>query len=508
MDFISLIQVVDNAKSMGVDALQKLDSLGYSFKNIKELSVFESFVKYIGSEKEGEVYSISDNFIVGYHPENGFPSSEFDLLRLGDNYIINIELKEGDKNEEERVKQLNDHNFLLKLLRKDVYFFSYQESDDTLLMACSSNVDDDGKLIVRNCEPKELRDVMKGQVYSTTKRKVLDFLFSPKQYLVSPFNDTERFFKGEYFLTNSQSDIKAHIIKSDQKIYAIKGSAGTGKSLLLYDMAKELKENKQICVITCNILSEGHNRLVDKGIHILPINQIDQVKVDNYDYIFVDEFQRMSQKQRDKLIADVEASSTKLAVFYDDKQTLSVTEEKCNNHKYMKKKKGEKKEVYMKELDVKFRSNPNLMAFIDKILENRLKDRESVKRNDGQIELLYCADDTVALQYLEEECKEYKVLMYTGGKKPEGCLYPFEHDKENAHRVIGQEFSNVAIPINSSFYYEKRGEAYILKAKDRAYASVKMLYQNLTRAKDKLKLVVVGNKPLFDRIEFLLKDSE
>lgn len=507
MDFISLIQVAENAKSMGVDALQKLDSLGYSFKNSRELSVFESLVKYIGSEKESEVYSISDNFIVGYNPENGFPNSQFDLLRLGDNYIINIELKEGGKTEEERVKQLNDHNFLLKLLRKDVYFFSYQESDDTLLMACSSNVDDDGKLIVRNCEPKELLDVMKGQVYSTTKRKVLDCLLSPKQYLVSPFNDTERFFKGEYLLTNSQSDIKAHIIKSDKKIYAIKGGAGTGKSLLLYDMAKELKENRQICVITCSRLSEGHKSIIAKGIHILPVNEIDQVKVDDHDYIFVDEFQRMQQEQRDKLIADIEVSSTKLVVFYDDKQTLSTTEEKCNNDKYMKKKEV-KKEVYRKELDVKFRSNPNLIAFIDKILENSLKDRKSVKRNDGQIELLYCADASVALKYLEEECKEYKVLRYTGDKNQKGCLYPFEHNDENAHRLIGQEFSNVAIPINSSFYYEKRGEAYILKAKDRKYASVKMLYQNLTRAKDKLKLVVVGNKPLFDRIEFLLKDSE
>jgi hypothetical protein len=40
----------------------------------------------------------------------------------------------------------------------------------------------------------------------------IDKLFNPSNYLVSPFNSTDRFIKNEYFLTNQQENIKASIL--------------------------------------------------------------------------------------------------------------------------------------------------------------------------------------------------------------------------------------------------------------------------------------------------------
>ena len=40
----------------------------------------------------------------------------------------------------------------------------------------------------------------------------IEDLFKPKDYLISPFNETEKFVKGEYYLTGQQEQIKNEII--------------------------------------------------------------------------------------------------------------------------------------------------------------------------------------------------------------------------------------------------------------------------------------------------------
>ncbi|MDA6963167.1 hypothetical protein OSM87_26235, partial [Escherichia coli] len=56
----------------------------------------------------------------------------------------------------------------------------------------------------------------------------LDDLFDPSDYLVSPFNHTERFINGLYFLTKQQQEFKDKILKSSSQFIILEGLPGTG----------------------------------------------------------------------------------------------------------------------------------------------------------------------------------------------------------------------------------------------------------------------------------------
>jgi hypothetical protein len=64
------------------------------------------------------------------------------------------------------------------------------------------------------------------------KLKNIDSYFNPSNYLVSPFNSTQEFIKGKYFLTAHQEQIKKEILNQlnldTHSIISIKGNAGTG----------------------------------------------------------------------------------------------------------------------------------------------------------------------------------------------------------------------------------------------------------------------------------------
>ena len=75
-----------------------------------------------------------------------------------------------------------------------------------------------------------------------TSQGYINELFNPSDYLVSPFNSTEKFINGNYFLTVQQEnifhDIQKKLQDSTTNFIALTGSAGTGKTLLTYHIAK------------------------------------------------------------------------------------------------------------------------------------------------------------------------------------------------------------------------------------------------------------------------------
>ncbi len=76
---------------------------------------------------------------------------------------------------------------------------------------------------------------------------------------------TKGIFKGQYLLTLQQEEIKNNIltiVENVSSVFGITGKAGTGKTLLLYDIARTLAglDNK-CCVVHSGILCEGHDYL-------------------------------------------------------------------------------------------------------------------------------------------------------------------------------------------------------------------------------------------------------
>ncbi|HHR6132362.1 TPA: hypothetical protein ACS72K_004031, partial [Providencia alcalifaciens] len=157
-----------------------------------EVEVLKNFVKKLGYECVDK--RIFNHFFVGYKiPQI---SKEFDLLRIGDNYIVNIELKRECT--EEKIKtQLIQNRYYLKFLNEKIFNFTYELSTDSLYF-----LKDDNLNVV---DFKFMQGILLGQILSEIKN--INSLFNPSNYLVSPFNSTDKFLDGQYFLTGQQSNI-------------------------------------------------------------------------------------------------------------------------------------------------------------------------------------------------------------------------------------------------------------------------------------------------------------
>jgi hypothetical protein len=69
--------------------------------------------------------------------------------------------------------------------------------------------------------------------------------------------------------------------------------------------------------------------------------------------------------------------------------------------------------------------------------------------------------------------------------------------------VIGQEFDGVAIALDKFFQYNDAGD--LTYNGGAYYEPTKMLFQNITRARRRLNLVVIGNQALLNRCLAIIK---
>ncbi len=224
----SIIFPKGNIKSV-VDGEKYFDYYNINPKKneLNDLSLFVEQLKGISP-----VIGVFDNYFFGYIiPQI---SKEFDLLRFGEDFIINIELKShntGDK----IIRQIIQNRYYLSFLKKKIFSFTYISSEKKLY-----TLDESQNLIIVNF--KYLHHLLSTQNIINIEN--LDILFNPSNYLVSPFNSTDEFIGGSYFLTSHQEEIKKECLQEIEKngllFISICGKAGTGKTLLTFDIAKHL----------------------------------------------------------------------------------------------------------------------------------------------------------------------------------------------------------------------------------------------------------------------------
>ncbi len=465
-----------------------------------ELEIINKIIdklKMLELEEDSTNY-IYDNFLVGYTIPH--ISKEFDLLRFGENYHINIELK--TKADEDKVlSQLIKNKYYLEFLNRDLKIFSYVYESDILY-----RLNEDNKL--EECSFEYLYNILNQQnLENLYPKKVIDFneLFDINNYLVSPFNSPGKFLEDSYFLTNHQNEIKKTIdniinnkSNNDFNILGLKGSPGTGKTLLAYDIAKDQKRNnKKVKIIHCGKLNKGHEHLIKFGeFSISPIKYLDNIlMVNNYDLLIVDEAQRIKESQFEDLIDFVKSKNTNIIFCYDPKQCLSTYEWKLKFDEKIQL--CVTSEIF--KLSNKLRTNPTIAQFIKCLFdkENK-KENKKVKNMKDFIHVEYLKDSSSAQKYIYGlKSRGWKVLNYTDSFH---CNEPEIYDLrdigvENSHEVIGQEFDNVVVYLNENFtYYDGK-----LICISRTYYDKKgMLFQNLTRAKKSLCLVVIDNIDIFN----------
>lgn len=461
-------------KGFGIDAIKKSELEDIS-------SLVESIKNHYGRLK------IFDGYYIGFTIDQ--ISKEFDLLRFGIDYIINIELKRNNTGDKMK-RQLIMNKYYLKFLDKPVYNFTYVSEDDTLFYLNDSDeleyVDFD--YLISLLENQDLE-----KIYN------IQSLFNPSNYLISPFNSTNEFIEGKYFLTDHQLEIKKNILKlisSGSNFITIEGNAGTGKTLLSYDLAYEyINKSKPVLVVHCGKLNNGHKILSSKyGWDIIQAKDLLFTRLDKYYVILVDEVQRMFEFQLIYLIRKVKELKINCIFSYDKKQCLSSKEIKRDNPTYIK---NNTSSTNFKLTD-KIRSNKEIASFI-----RGLFDLSKVNKNISysKINIEYFSEVNEARKYamiLNEQ--GWEVINYTPGFNDfpyEKLNVPFYN---NAHEVVGQEYDNVVAIIDQYFYYN---ENKMLSTKGYnstpRYHPTKMLFQILTRARKKVTIIIVNNPEILEK---------
>lgn len=478
-----------------------------------EYSALSSFIEdleKLDSPYEDHLFKLLDRCYFGFTiPQI---SKEFDCLWIGQDSIINIELKSGPKPEEDLKKQLVQNRYYLGPLKKSVLSYTYVSSSHSCYQ-----IDESGTLSAIS-----IIEVAKA-LYQIHKKPLflgaIEDLFHPEEYLVSPFNSTDAFLTGGYFLTGQQEEIKKKILTAisnptGPSILAITGGPGSGKTLLLYDIAGSLMQaGMKVIIGHGGGLNHGQEIMIDNGWDIRPtknlfvfnydlsvMNGISRVAVGDADVYLIDESQRSPDVE---WVADEVIKKGKKCIFaFDANQYLNEIEFKRNNEAKINAFAGPNG-VF--RLTSSIRTNEAVYEFVNALFDVNRRVHRSIK---DRIEVTYCSS-VAQVQHTLEMLNErgYQVPRFT----PNASDYHPRNDYEDwflpnglsAHEIIGQEFDTVVGLISPNMFYGPDGK--LVSRKNYYYIEDRMLYQILSRARKRIHLVIFNNQPMLQRCLDLLK---
>ncbi len=482
INILSLIQAFDTIEKEDYDKFLVYHGIEIKDDEVKDIKSLISIF-----DAKFSARSIFNQFYVGYKiPQIG---KEFDLLRFGEDYLVNIEIK-NSSTEEKILKQLQRNKYYLGFISKKVYHFTYVANENKLYFLNNDNIEEiDFKVLGKYIYDQKIRDIQD-----------IDTLFNPTDYLVSPFNSTKKFIKNKYFLTHQQEEIKINILKviednTRSNFFAITGSAGTGKTLLTYDIAKEVINcDQKVLIIHCGNLNEGHEKLNSKNNWtIIPIKSYRSSNLADYALIIIDEAQRIYANQFEDIVKIIQDNKGKCIFSYDKVQTLHNEEDRRD----IDGKISQITSIAKYKLSEKIRTNKNLASFI-KMIFNKTKIQSLTSKDN--IEISYFDNHEDAGEFLKKlDEQEWDVIRFTPSQRNHDSheiCFPFP--LETSHEVIGQEFDNVAVVMDSYFSYNTEKGRLFYSGKS-YYHPVKMLFQNMTRTRKKLHIVIINNSEILNR---------
>ena len=453
----------------------------------------------------GMTVSEADGFYFGFTiPQIG---KEFDLLKVTDKHCLNIELKSQDVSEEAILAQLRKNRHYLTHLGKRVILFTVV----TDTMTCYRLTLSDN--LVRS-DIREIADMLKK--CDAPYDEDISKSFRASEYLISPMNTPDKFIRGKYFLTPAQEYVKTELIRSidnaenssepdcDRRgsFFHITGRPGTGKTLLLYDLARTLSDSGSTVIIRCGQLTEGE-RIISREISNLDIISADDLGISSdigsYDFVLADEAQRLSIEAFEMIRRSADAGE-QICIFSSDPETVLTRTEQGRNiagRIHALPPAGEF------ELSERLRMNRELYHFIMTL------------RNLGHKADKPYAYEDVSVNYANDIPEAVKLITYFRGKgyvfinacapkitvSEEGSD-PFAELAEefDVHHIIGREYDKVVMLVDSSFYYDESGYLKGVPEPDPDYIYPNLFYQGITRVREKLSLVILDAPVLLRNI--------
>ena len=413
---------------------------------------------------------------------------EFDLLKISADggYVLNIELK-SEKVEEDKIrKQLEQNRYYLSHVAHTIYSFTYvMETDQFYTM------NDNGTL--RMCGIEELIAVILDKSLEIFLKEEIGKLFRTAEYLISPIADPEKFVKGKYFLTNQQFEFRKRILSYTEDpasengqnvVISISGTAGTGKTLLLLDLAVYYSGFGDVLFIHSGPLRRGHIELSMQlpGVSIVSGTRACG-KLEGYICILADEADHLETEVLDRLLKEAGDGHIPVILAYDPHRLLHHGESETADE-------GTSQTVRLIEtlssLKLAFTGNIRINRPVYSFLRSLLNRKDMAARPDyGCIDVLYTAND-----------RELK--LFEDYYRDEGyVLISMSDGAEKEDDIIAREYDRIIMVLDDTFYYD---EAMHLRVRENEETSLRLIYEGLSRTKESLCLLISGNRELFMKI--------
>lgn len=422
-------------------------------------------------------------------------SKEFDLLKIASDKsrVLNVELKSQDVGLDRIEKQLRQNRYYLGHITKNILSFTYLSSTGQVF-----TLDGEGRFCETSME--NLAEIMNG--FGPSMSEGIDSLFNARDFLVSPVNAPGRFLAGQYFLTDQQRDFRDRILKRLGKkegeralFLAVTGLAGTGKTQLVYDLARTVSAGEKVLILHCSRLSRGHLYLQERleGITIRNIESFRGAEdLKECGLVLVDEIQRIRPEEFERVHRAV-LTCRRACIFSCDltrapsaaemeKDLTALLAEVCER-------------VY--ELTTRIRINKEMYMFQKGLLNLKQKVRNYRYEN---VRIVYAGNDEEADTILE-------YFRFQGYVLIDDSPIPVSEDREEGPmarivdegQAIGQEFDSVLLVMDSGFYYDEKGLLH-----GAAPEKEQFLTEAISRTRERLCLMVKGSPDTFEKAASVL----
>lgn len=386
---------------------------------------------------------------------------EFDLLQIKDDQIVNIELKSGKVSDEAVRKQLLQNRYYLSVQGKMIQSYTYISSQERLV-----RLNNHGHIVEADWDQLCLALQRQSKDYEGD----IEDLFQAEMYLFSPVTEPERFLNKEYFLTSQQKDIERRILDKIRKVkygyFWFSGLPGTGKTLLLYDIAMKLSVHQKVCMIHCGETGKEWKILHDRLLRIafLSDSQLEEgPDLKEYSAILVDEAHLLTEE---KLHVILELSEKHPVIFSSDDEDMISDEEMDRT---MIREIEHLPDIQSFHLTNRIRTNAELSSFIQNMMH--LPEKRMV-RYYPHIQVVYA------------------------------------NDEEEAEILLKGYQDQLVFIIDERYYYDEKGYLREQRQKQQKPTAVRMLFHRLNEAREEFAIIVKRNEAVYEVLLELLQFSK
>lgn len=261
-----------------------------------------------------------ENIFFGFKVDK-IECGDFDFIKVNEVNVINIEFKDMTKDEkqdinkykEKLLKQLKIRKRLLSVFKRDVISIGFIQNKDLLFFYKLENNE--------LCSIKPIQ-VLKELTSSKTDNSIsnLSKYLNKETLNISPINQGSLFLNSTYELTNQQSNAIKNIKELNSNFYLVEGQAGTGKSLVAFELAEYFSNiGKKTILFFLSLNTELYTEFKNEKFKLLTLGMhsdenkkinsgFDKVYNEDFDLLIIDEAQRLRIKQVEKLKEEIKKS--------------------------------------------------------------------------------------------------------------------------------------------------------------------------------------------------------